>query len=159
MTTDEFIKEAERIRPSLLLTAQRYLEAEDAEDVVQDALLRLWNMRDELTPPMVSLARVVVRNLCLDRLRREKPLLRLDTHETEDPPDEEVGQWERIERLMTLIEALPTMQQTILRLRHIEGMEMSDIAEMTGSNEVALRKVLSRARQAVRLQFLKQNNP
>ena len=51
------------------------------------------------------------------------------------------------------------MQQTILRLRHIEGMEMSDIAEMTGSNEVALRKVLSRARQAVRLQFLKQNNP
>ena len=155
MTTDEFIKEAERIRPSLLLTAQRYLEAEDAEDVVQDALLRLWNMRDELTPPMVSLARVVVRNLCLDRLRREKPMLRLDTHEAEDPPDEEVGQWQRIERLMNVIETLPTMQQTILRLRHMEGMELRDIAALTGSSEVAVRKALSRARQAVRLQYMK----
>ena len=66
---------------------------------------------------------------------------------------------ENLDRLMAIVESLPSMQQTILRLRHIEGMEMSDIAEMTGSNEVALRKVLSRARQAVRLQFLKQNNP
>ena len=156
MITDEFIKEAERIRPSLLLTAQRYLEAEDAEDVVQDALLRLWNMCDELTPPMVSLARVVVRNLCLDKLRREKPLLRLDTHETEDPPDEEVGQWERIERLMTLIEALPTMQQTILRLRHVEGMEYSEIARITGSSEEAVRKALSRARLAIREKYQKE---
>ena len=156
MTTDEFIKEAERIRPSLLLTAQRYLEAEDAEDVAQDALLRLWNMCDELTPPMVSLARVVVRNLCLDKLRREKPLLRLDTHETEDSPDEEVGQWERIERLMTLIEALPTMQQTILRLRHVEGMEYSEIARITGSSEEAVRKALSRARLAIREKYQKE---
>ena len=113
-------------------------------------------MRDELTPPMVSLARVVVRNLCLDRLRREKPMLRLDTHEAEDPPDEEVGQWQRIERLMNVIETLPTMQQTILRLRHVEGMEYSEIARITSSREETVRKALSRARQAIREKYRKE---
>ena len=66
---------------------------------------------------------------------------------------------ESLDRLMAIVESLPSMQQTILRLRHMEGMEMSDIAEITGSNEVAVRKALSRARQAVRMQFLKQDNP
>ena len=57
---------------------------------------------------------------------------------------------------MAVIETLPSLQQTILRLRHIEGMEMSDIAALIGSNEVAIRKALSRARQAVRTQYVKQ---
>jgi RNA polymerase sigma-70 factor (ECF subfamily) len=47
------------------------------------------------------------------------------------------------------------LQQTILRLRHMEGMELRDIAALTGSSEVATRKALSRARQAVRLQYMK----
>ena len=58
--------------------------------------------------------------------------------------------------MMNIVEQLPPMQQTILRLRHIEGMTMADIAAITGTNEVALRKALSRARQAVRLQYTKQ---
>ena len=57
---------------------------------------------------------------------------------------------------MQIIDELPTMQQTIMRLRHMEGMEMSAIAALTGSKEAAVRKVLSRARQAVRQKFLKQ---
>ncbi len=57
---------------------------------------------------------------------------------------------------MGIIESLPSLQQTILRLRHMEGMEMKDIAEIIGSSEVALRKALSRARQAVRQQYMKQ---
>ena len=47
------------------------------------------------------------------------------------------------------------MQQTILRLRHIEGMEMKEIAELTGSTEVAIRKTLSRARQTLKQQYQK----
>jgi RNA polymerase sigma-70 factor (ECF subfamily) len=60
---------------------------------------------------------------------------------------------ERIERMMKVIETLPDMQQTILRLRHMEGMEFKEIAELTGSTEAAVRKALSRARQAVRDKF------
>ena len=48
---------------------------------------------------------------------------------------------------------VPTLQQTILRLRHIEGMEMREIAELTGSSEVAIRQTLSRARKALKQQY------
>jgi RNA polymerase sigma-70 factor (ECF subfamily) len=57
---------------------------------------------------------------------------------------------------MNLIEALPTMQQTILRLRHVEGMEYSEIARITGSSEEAVRKALSRARLAIREKYRKE---
>ena len=57
--------------------------------------------------------------------------------------------------MMKVIEQLPSKQQTILRLRHMEGMEMKDIAEPIGTNEVAIRKSLSRARMAVRDEYKK----
>ena len=47
--------------------------------------------------------------------------------------------------------------QVVLRLRHMEGMRMSEIALLTGSTETALRKALSRARKAL-LQKLRNND-
>ena len=58
--------------------------------------------------------------------------------------------------MMGIVDSLPSLQRTSLRLRHMEGVEMKDIAEIIGSSEVALRKALSRARQAVRQQYMKQ---
>ena len=54
-----------------------------------------------------------------------------------------------LEQTMKMIDQLPEMQQTIIRLRHMEGMEMKEIASLTGSTEVAVRKALSRARKAL----------
>ena len=131
--------------------AKRYLkDADEAEDVVQDALLKLWQMHTELRCPMQPMAMVVTRNLSIDRLRRQhrkEPLGQI----AEDEPQAD----ERTERILSIIETLPTMQQTILRLRHLEEMEMKELAEFTRSTEVAVRKALSRARMAVRQQYLK----
>ena len=60
---------------------------------------------------------------------------------------------ERYMQVMQIIDTLPTLQQTVMRLRHIEGMEMREIAALTGSSEVAVRKTLSRARQTIRERF------
>lgn len=136
----------------MMNVARRYLADDDAEDTVQDALLRLWQMVDKLRMPLDGLASVLVRNLCVDKERRRHRTLAL----TEAGDYEDNGRDERIERMMGIIESLPSLQQTILRLRHMEGMEMKDIAEIIGSSEVALRKALSRARQAVRQQYMKQ---
>ena len=152
MTQEEYKEEARRLRPQMMNVARRYLADDDAEDTVQDALLRLWQMVDKLRMPLDGLASVLVRNLCVDKERRRHRTLAL----TEAGDNEDNGQDERIERMMGIIESLPSLQQTILRLRHMEGMEMKDIAEITGSSEVALRKALSRARQAVRQQYMKQ---
>jgi len=159
MTQEEFRNEVRRIRPQLLQTARRYVEIDDAEDMVQDVLLRLWQMLDELHLPLRGLATVLVRNRCIDSLRRHSSPLPEKWKQASESMDlavsEREEETERLERMMTIIENMPPMQQTILRLRHMEGMEMSDIANLVGSNEVAIRKALSRARQAVKQQYLK----
>ena len=149
--------EARRLRPKLLEVARRYLSDDDAEDTVQDVLLRLWQMVDMLHLPLDALASVLTRNLCIDRLRRAPAAHQsLQEPENMESPEEPESQVARIERMMAIIGQLPSMQQTILRLRHIEGMEMKEIAALIGSSEVAIRKALSRARQAVRQQYMKQ---
>ena len=153
MTQEEFKEEAQRLRPRLMLTARRYLGDDDAEDTVQDALLRLWQMVGELRQPFDALALRLTRNLCIDKVRRKRPTLTLtDSGETDQAENDD----ERIERMMAVVSTLPDLQQTVLRLRHLEGMEMNEIADLTGSSEVAIRKALSRARQTVRQIYLKQ---
>ena len=163
MTQEEYKEEARRLRPQLLQTARRYLNEDDAEDTVQDVLLRLWQMVDTLRMPIDALATVLVRNFCVNRLRRQRPSQAL-TASCEQPEETEKGYGsategresdERIERVLEMIGTLPTLQQTILRLRHIEGMGMKEIAELTGSSEVAVRKTLSRARQTLKQQYEK----
>ena len=146
MTLEEFQEETRRVRPMLTRVAQQYLrDGDEAEDTVQDVLLRLWQMLDELRPPFEPLARRLVRNFAIDKLRRKKPTMTLtDMGVVDDEPPDDL-----VEKTMRIVETLPEMQQVILRLRHMEGMEMREIAQLTGSTEVAVRKVLSRARKAV----------
>lgn len=156
MTTEEFQAEAQRIRPHLLTIARRYIDTPDeAEDIVQDGLLRLWQMLDELRLPIDSFAATVVRNLAIDHRRRLQP------HEpitTQTADEGEATCQEAIDRMMNIINALPTFQQTILRLRHIEGMEFKHIAQMAGTTEGAVQMALSRARRTVFQQYHQQRN-
>ena len=155
MTVDEYKEEVERNRPRMLSVARSYLKAsEEAEDVVQDVLLKLWQLLDKLRIPMGPLALVLVKNRCVDCLRRLQTTIDLPENVAESEPacDERYG------KVMQLVDKLPTMQQTIMRLRHMEGMEMCEIATLTGSNETAVRKALSRARQAIRQQLKQQCN-
>lgn len=151
MTTEEFKQEAQTIRLRLVNQARRYLgDTDEAEDVVQDVLLRLWQMHAELTVPMLPLATTVTRNRAIDHLRKRQHLESVEQIAVAEESQDD----ERLGRVLAIIDTLPALQQTILRLRHMESMEMCDIAELIGSNEVAVRKALSRARQAVREKYL-----
>ena len=72
MTQEEYKDEVRRIRPKLLSVARRYVGDDDAEDTVQDVLLRLWQMLDELRLPVDALATVLVRNQCVSQLRKQR---------------------------------------------------------------------------------------
>ena len=71
MTENEYKTEILCLRGKLLTIARSYLGGAtlQAEDVVQDVFIRLWQMRDRVTTPAGPLAAVMVRNMCVDQLR------------------------------------------------------------------------------------------
>jgi predicted RNA polymerase sigma factor len=93
------------------------------------------------------MASIVTRNLCIDALRKKHQTI--DIAQLPDEADFS-DDGEQIEQLMKVIDSLPSTQRTILRMRHLQGMEMREIALVLGSTEVAVRKTLSRARKVVR---------
>lgn len=148
MTQDEFQEEAEGLRRRLVSEAAGYLhDSDEAEDAVQDALVRLWQIRDTLRRPMTAIAGGVVRDICLDRLRRARTTTGVENAEmTDEGDDGRLRRSEAIDRMMDVVRTLPPQQQMVIQLRHWDGLGMS---------EAAVRKALSRARQAVRAQYLK----
>ena len=158
MTQEDFEREAGAMRPMLLQTAESLLgNAEDAEDAGQDVLLKLWGMASELRSPAAPLAKDLVRNVCVDRLRRCKPKAGLELADMPVSAAEGAG-GDVLAHVMKVIDTLPAAQQVVLRLRHIDGMPMADIARLIGSSEAAVRKTLSRARMAVRKHLLNDLN-
>lgn len=149
MTDEEYKQEASTLRPMLIRMAETLLKnGDDAADAVQDVLLKLWDMREELRCPMAPLARVLLRNLCIDRLRQHRSsVITTEVELQSQPPDVEKD--ELREQLMAVIDTLPARQQVVIRLRHIEGMDFEAISNLTGCSVEAVRQTLSRARRTV----------
>lgn len=157
MTNQEFEILARRLRITMLHSAERLLGSRDeAEDVVQEALLKLWAMRDRLgdyrSPE--ALARIVVKRLSLNVLRNygRHPMVELRA-EYEGDTEADVQSRERIRTLLEAVDRLPSKQQMILRMKHIEGMETEEIAEVAQMSIDAIYQNLSRARRAVLNKF------
>lgn len=144
MEKAEFEQLMAATRPQLVQQARAIVGEAVAEDIVQDVLLRLYAMLADLRPPLIPLARVMVRNLAIDHQRRQQPQRPLSAMDAETPMEE--PQDDGLERVMTLIDELPPLYSTALRLRHIDCMEYKDIALLMGSTVDAVRKNVSRAR-------------
>lgn len=155
MTNREFEIFAKECRNTLLTTAQRYLlNREEAEDVVQEALLKLLIIRHRLDDyrNIEALAVVIVKRLSLNILRGHKRHPIVSIEERILPQEEELKHSQH-EKLLQIIDTLPSKQQTILRLKHIEGMEVEEIASTVQISHDAIYQNLSRARRAILEQF------
>ena len=98
----EFQHTVARIRPQMLHMAQRMLgDDEEAEDVVQDALLKLWQLRDESVRNVDGLAKVMVRNMCLDLIRKRKVTVGVEELDVVDVPVP-TERDELLDRMLTL---------------------------------------------------------
>lgn len=161
MTSAEFQTLASTLRPRLLAQATRYLhDTAEAEDIVQDAMLKMWVLHDQLIGNAEAFASVLVRNLSLNRLRQlhrmqtlsEMDLLEMERLDANSRSQQDTD--EQVAQLMTLVEALPDRQKTILRLHDLEGMDYDEIAQVTGLSAASLRQTVSRARRLLRLRYL-----
>lgn len=152
------------LRQKMLNFSRRLVEdAADAEDVVQEAFIKLWYIREKLDAyhSVEALAMQVTKNLSLDKIKLRKPqgsdLESVTLISEAVSPDEQLEQKDAAECIRCLIAQLPTLQQTIIRMKDIEGYELAEIAEITATPVENVRVNLSRARKRIREQFLQLN--
>jgi len=163
MELQEFKTKVIPLREKLYSIARRMLpDHADAEDAVQEACLRLWSARAQLGnhPNIAGFAMQTIKNICIDKLRKNKiniPADSITNKEDDKNPYSYTEEKDSIESVKKIIEALPELQRRIITMRDIEGYEMKEIADITGSEISAVTMNLSRARKKVRDSFLKLN--
>ena len=153
MTAKEFNIRMMPLRPKLLVQAQNLAGNDDiAEDLVQETMLRLWEMRQQLKahPNIEALAMTILRNKHVDYWRRRQKEQRL---EHEDIPTDEIH--DELELISIIIGQLPPLQQQVFRMKEVEGYAKEEIMLVTGCTDESLRQNLSRARRKIKELFIK----
>lgn len=142
---------------AMLAVARRMLRDEaEAEDVAQEAMLRLWRSSEKLDIGDYGVRpwlRRVVSNLCIDRVRAARNTLLTDeVPERPQAPIQEVSleRREASARVETALKALPERQRVALVLFHYEGLSQIEIGKTLGVSDEAVESLLSRARRALK---------
>jgi len=150
---------ARRSVPSAIGLARRVLgNAADAEEVVQEAMLRVWINAPRWRPEAkfrTWLYRVVF-NLCLNRKRRAPFADLADAGDPIDPHPDAAEQMERDQRDQAIADAiarLPERQRAAIVLTYHEGLSNADTAEVLGTSRAAVETLLVRAKQSLRRQL------
>lgn len=133
----------------------------EAEDVVQETLIRVWNRREEWTQfgSIEAYCLTVTRNLAIDRSeRKDAQTLELSPEmeqlaDASSPYDKLVDK-ERMTLLHRLINELPEKQRLIMQLRDVEGKGNKEIAALLNLTEEQVKVNLFRARQKVKQRFI-----
>ena len=133
MDAAEFKQQFLPYHRKLYRTAFRLTEnPQEAEDMVQEAYLKLWNKRDELAGV-------------------------LNTEELNLPTDtniaREVEQRDEVNQVRRLIGRLPEQQKRVILLRDVNDCSFEEIEQATGLNAINIRVLLSRARKKIREQY------
>lgn len=149
----------------LYRVAFRLLEdAFDAEDIVQEAYIKLWNKRNELAQVENSEAYCVIllRNLCLDFLRTKKKNLFQSTEDVVISDNlilsDEIEISDEINHIESIINLLPDQQRKVIKMRHFDNYSNEEIEEIMGLSSVNVRVLMSRARKKVKELFNKYNH-
>jgi RNA polymerase sigma-70 factor (ECF subfamily) len=147
-----------RLLPRVLRHAARVLgERAEAEDVAQEAMMRLWRAaadwrQDGGAEPATWLHRVVA-NLCIDRLRRRGRMDPLDDPDiaADGAPGIEARmvQADRMAALDAALATLPERQRQAVVLRHIEGLSNPEIAEILDVGIEAVESLTARGKRAL----------
>jgi RNA polymerase sigma-70 factor (ECF subfamily) len=142
---------------SIVTLARRMLRDEaEADDIAQEAMLRLWRAGETLDVGQHGLRpwlRRVTSNLCLDRLRAQRRTVVTDeVPEIAEAPTQAVGLEEQdlARRVGEAMNALPERQRRALMLFHHEGLSQAEVGEALGVSDEAVESLLARARRALR---------
>lgn len=138
------------------------LKHEEAEDIVQETLIKIWNRREDLdnVDSLEAYCLTICRNLSLDHLKRK------DTHteslekaemkphdEQHLGPYEQMLQKDRVELIRRLVNHLPEKQRSCMQLRDFEGKSYKEIANILNISEDQVKVNIFRARQVIKQKY------
>lgn len=157
--TDVLPLKDELFRLALRIT----LNHAEAEDVVQETMMKVWNRRDQwdAIESMEAFCVTVCRNLALDRMKRvdnQNQTLEA-SHDAPDTsyasnPEEQTMQRDRVQLVKRLMQQLPEKQRTCMHLRDIEGKAYKEIAAVMNITEQQVKVNIFRARQTIKQKYL-----
>lgn len=132
----------------------------DAEDIAQDAMVRVWHQAGRFDPKRAQLRTwlyQIVVNLCIDSRRRKKTESLPENFDVVDPgaaADEILTNAERDVALAEAIRALPASQQAAMILVYEEGVSGAEAGRILGLSAKAVERLLARARTTLRERLL-----
>ncbi|MBR6016954.1 MAG: sigma-70 family RNA polymerase sigma factor [Prevotella sp.] len=134
---------------------------DEAEDIAQDVMLRLWQMHDELEryDSVEALAALMAKHLLRNRQRRRKTETLDETIvvSLSTSPHEQLEMKEDDEWLSRKLQQLPTTQRSLLYMRQVERRSHEEIARLLGIEITSVSTLLSRARRTL-LEEIKRRN-
>lgn len=166
MNLESFQSRVMPAKNKLFRFALRFLgNEEEAKDVVQEVLIRVWKGREHMNEVQnwEAWCMRITKNLSLDRI---KAMARKQTHPIEEgysvhqgtlSPHESTELHESMNRISQFIAALPEKQRQVIHLRDIEGYSYNEICEILELDMNQVKVNLFRARNAVREKLTKIN--
>ncbi|MEL7221681.1 MAG: sigma-70 family RNA polymerase sigma factor [Bacteroidota bacterium] len=159
----EFKEQIWPIKDRLFRLAYRVVDDRaEAEDVVQEVMIKLWRQGQDLrlVKNLEAWCFRLTRNLALDKLkggyRKRRTELPTDnnTLRATDQPDKILEAQDGYQRIRSFIQALPEQHRAVMHLRDIEGLSYQEIADALNMSMPQVKTNLFRARKAVRTSIL-----
>lgn len=138
------------------------MNKEEAEDVVQDTLMKVWDRRDswQNIESIEAFSLTICRNVALDKVKRSSwSNESLDQVGVEPQasasatPYKRAEQRDMLDMVRRIVDSLPEKQKSCMQLRDFEGKTYKDIAQVMGISEEQVKVNIYRARQAVKQKF------
>ena len=149
----------ELFRLALRITLNRA----EAEDVVQETMIKVWNKRDhwDEIDSIEAFCLTICRNISLDKIKKAENQNQSieEGHDAPDlsytsNPEEQAMQRDRIRLIRHLIDHLPEKQRSCMQLRDFEGKSYKEIAQVLGISEEQVKINIFRARQTIKQKFI-----
>lgn len=136
-------------------------DSEEAEDIAQEVMLRLWQMHDDLEKyqSIETIVTIAARHLLRDHQRRRstETLNEATVISISNSPQETLEMKENEQWLTEKLRQLPTTQRTLLYMRQVERRSHEEIASLLGIEKASVSTLLARARRTL-LEEIKQRN-
>jgi len=165
MSLEAFKSRVLPVKDKLYRYTLRILKNEDeAKDVVQETMIKVWNKRDEMHTyeNMEAWCIRVARNLSLDKLKSKHNNSvdidnAYDLQSSSQSPYSSTEQSDTMNTIHHFIDKLPDMQKQVIQLRDIDGFSYQEISDMLKQNLNTVKVNLFRARKYVREQLVNEN--